>query len=267
MRLGALLLAGTAVAISACGGNVPATGAGNPPPPAPVELSTCAPGAVLRGTTYDIMRSRFAFGSTPVLDDANGLMRWVGDHGVVAIWPSGAAQGSMNAGAPERNLPDWSNDVPALEAHVRAYFVTFNIDACQMPTASALGGSGGRTIELPRSVDGISVAESRAFARFESENQTTDESLYWPTVSAEVVTAARALRDRLTDPAQLAAYKALLPGDAQGDGVVRIHHTSSVLEGPFQAAATYDVVRQSTDTRGASNLSFDASGAAITTIW
>jgi hypothetical protein len=35
--------------------------------------------------------------------------------------------------------------------------------------------------------------------------------------------------------------QAKLPADAQGDGLVILHHTSSLSTAPFAAAATYDV--------------------------
>src|SRR5258708_809481 len=67
-------------------------------------VTGCEVGAPLAGATYDLKKSRFAFGSTPVRDDANGFIRWVGVDGVVAFEQSGAEIGSMNGGAPEASL-------------------------------------------------------------------------------------------------------------------------------------------------------------------
>ena len=62
-----------------------------------------------------------------------------------------------------------------------------------------------------------SPSASRTHGRTSSRaNQTTGEGFYWPTIPADVVTAARSLRDRLTDPAALAAYKALLARGGSG---------------------------------------------------
>lgn len=171
-------------------------------------LDLCTAGAPLSGAPYDLARSRFAFGSTPTRRDEFGLVRWVGDHGVVAIESSGGEIGEMNSGAPEVVLPDWSNDPAALETHVRAYFASFGVAACQSPSAQILDDPFGRTVSLLRSVDGVTIAESLAYARLNSQDQSTGEGFYWPMIPADVVTSARALHDRLADPARLAAFKA-----------------------------------------------------------
>jgi hypothetical protein len=72
----------------------------------------------------------------------------------------------------------------------------------------------------------------------------------------------------------LAAYKAKLPADAQGQGQVLIHHTSAGSSSPFHAAVTYDVVQTEppSDSGGISlggeaDLSFDPNGNPVTTAW
>ena len=230
-------------------------------------IDLCAAGAPLSGAPYDLAKSRFAFGSTPTRMDGFGLVRWVGDHGVVAIEKSGGELGEMNAGAPEVALPDWSNDPAALEAHTRAYFASFGVASCQAATAQVFENPFGQNPSLVRSVDGVTVSESAAYARFNSQDQTTSEAFYWPTIPADVVTTARALHDRLADPAELAAYKAKLPAAAQGDGVVNIHHTSAASTAPFAAAATYDVEAPSTVLGAGALLSFDADGNPVSSEW
>jgi hypothetical protein len=139
-------------------------GTGSPVDPAAASgvVTGCEVGAPLAGAAYDIKKSRFAFGSTPTQDDASGFVRWVGVDGVIAIEQSGGELGILNGGAPEASLPDWSDDPAALSSHVTAYFATFGVSVCQIGVASVHGGSGGRTIALARSVDGINVAESLA---------------------------------------------------------------------------------------------------------
>jgi len=244
-------------------------GTGSPVDSAAVSgvVTGCEIGAPLAGAAYDIEKSRFAFGSTPTQDDANGFVRWVGVDGVVAIEQSGGELGILNGGAPEASLPDWSDDPTALASHVTAYFATFGVSACQVGGAAVDGGSGGRTIALARSVDGINVAESLAYARLDNQDQSTSEGFYWPTIPADVVTSARAFHAKLADPTELVAYKAKLPADAQGDGLVNLHHTSSSSTSPFAAAATYDVEPPPDPLGLGSTLSFDADGNPVSTTW
>ncbi|HZU85565.1 MAG TPA: hypothetical protein VE987_21695 [Polyangiaceae bacterium] len=237
--------------------------------------ASCQPGATLTGASYDIAKSRFAFGSTPAPEDAGSLVRWVGRDGVVAIFQGGEELGSLNGGAPEANLPDWSSDTAALAAHVSAYFESMGVAACQIATpgvlSSASGGgsvdggsfvvAGPTSVVLSRAVDGIPVVESLAGARFDTDDQTTEEDFYWPEVPASVVVDARSLRDRLADPRVLAAYKATLPSNAQGDGQVVIHHSIGGSAPPLRAAATYDVT---TSGLFPTTLSFDANGQPVT---
>jgi hypothetical protein len=154
----------------------------------------------------------------------------------------------------------------ALADHEREYFGTMGVASCQIDDTPGLtSGSGGTNAILERAVDGIPVGESYAWAHFVATNQTTGEGFYWPTIPADVVTAARALRDRLADPTALAAYKALLPPEAQGDGQVVIHHTDGSLDTkPFTAVATYDVFEDGGLLGMGSNHHFDASGNEVT---
>ncbi|MGA7119157.1 MAG: hypothetical protein WBY94_03620, partial [Polyangiaceae bacterium] len=62
---------------------------------------TCASGSPLAGASYDVARSRFAFGSAPSVEDAGTFVRWMGSDGVVGISSDGSELGIMNAGAPE----------------------------------------------------------------------------------------------------------------------------------------------------------------------
>jgi len=230
-------------------------------------VTGCEPGAPLAGAAYDVGKSRFAFGSTPAEEDGQGLVRWVGADGVVAIEQSGGELGILNGGAPEAALPDWSTDTTALTAHGTAYFASFGVSACQVGHAQIDAGSGGRTVALARAVDGIAIAESLAYARFDDQNQSTSEGLYWPAIPADVVSSARALQAKLADPTELAAYKAKLPADAQGDGTVVLHHTSSSSTAAFAAAATYDVATPPGPLGRGSMLSFDTDGNPVSTSW
>jgi hypothetical protein len=243
--------------------------------------ASCATGQPLTGASYDVAKSRFAFGSKPAAIDVGALVRWTGTDGVVAIWTDGSEMASMNAGAPEADLPDWSRDGDALAAHVTAYFVSMGVATCQISGTDGTysAGGGGSTdgdatfmttsqtnVGLVRTIDGVPVVESLAFARFDTSDQTTYETFYWPTIPADVVAAARAFHDQLAAPEALAAYKAKLPANAQGDGRVVIHHRVSGSSLPFTAVAVYDTVQMTPENDGG-DLSFDPSGKLVMDTW
>jgi hypothetical protein len=221
-------------------------------------LHSCDPGAELTGAEYDIAKSKFAFGSTPTKSESNGLTRWTGANGVVGVFPNGSTLASLNGGAAEADVKDWTSTHETLTEHVRAYFLSMGVAPCQSANTQTLGGSAGVAISLNREVAGIPVIGSTAYAQFNEHDLSTSEGLYWPTVPASVVTAARAFAAQLTEPAGLASYKAKLPANAQGEGQVVVHHSPSTSTQAFAALTSYDVIA------GRSTLSFDANAAPLT---
>jgi hypothetical protein len=245
------------------------------------STGTCSTSGPLSGASYDLAESRFAFGSTPSAQDAGSLVRWVGSDGVVAIFSDGSEIGSMDANAPEANLPDWSTDPSMLTAHASAYWVSMGVASCQIAGTGidSSGGGGGPTdggpatftagpsrVILSRGIDSVPVVESLAVARFDVNDQTTQEAFYWPEIPADVVSAAVDFKNQLADPSALSAFKAKLPADAQGQGSIVIHHTSAGSTSPFQTATTYQVEGQ--DPLGfGGDLNFDQNGNPVTTVW
>jgi hypothetical protein len=142
------------------------------------------------------------------------------------------------------------------------------VEPCQIADTQVEAGTDGYTISLVRGVDGIAVGESIAYAKFDVNDQTTSEGLYWPSIPAETVASARAFRDLVADPVALAAYKAKLPATAQGNGVVIIHHSRCPplsTSSAFQSGATYDV---SGGYPWSASLSFDINGNPVSTaLW
>jgi hypothetical protein len=261
----------------ACGG----AGNGASASDDPLASEPCATGQPLAGASYDIAKSRFAFGSTPVAVDAGALVRWTGSEGVVAIWSDGAESASLNGGAPAANLPGWSGDGESLDAHVVAYFESMGVQPCQIASTGEESGAmgGGPTdgsgdilvatptaVSLARGVQGVNVRDSLANAEFDSNDQTTEETLYWPEIPADVVSAALVFQAQLAAPGALAAYKAKLPTDAQGPGSVVIHHSSMGTSAPFVAAAVYDTVEITPDDSGG-DIFFDPNGNPVTPTW
>ena len=240
----------------------------NPGTVAPADGSnvaaTCWSGQDLPGASYDLSKSRFAFGSSPVREDANGLVRWVGSQGVIAIAANGSVGASSNSDSPALNRPSFSLDADVVAAHLRAYFKAMGVPDCQVQDVGfSSGGFGGASAtildaSLVRGIDGIVIGESQAWADFTVDDQTTDEGFFWPAIPASVVSGAIAFRDQLKDPQQLADYKAKLPAGVQGDGIVAIHHSP-----PFSSSATVKAIVTYDTGIGPSPVSFDTSGARV----
>ncbi|HEY6462946.1 MAG TPA: hypothetical protein VIY73_22400 [Polyangiaceae bacterium] len=270
----------TSPSTGSVGASASSSGSGSSGSSSDGDATSCTTGVPLEGAAYDLTKSRFAFGSTPVPQDAGSLTRWVGSDGIVAIESNGSEMGSMDAFAPESGLPDWSTDTTKLTAHAVEYWESMGVASCQIAGTGIDGSvSGGGSVDggtfqtttqsivtIQRAVQGVPVSESLAVARFDVNDQTTVESFYWPEIPADVVSAAIAFQSQLADPTALAAYKAKPPADAQGQGAVVIHHTSSFSTSPFQSAATYDVIETTPEDDGG-DLSFDPNGNPVTTTW
>ena len=226
----------------------------------------CGGGADLAGYVHTVAHSRFAFGGTPIESKEGSIERWTGPDGVFALEANGNATAILNGGAPEQSAAPFG-DADAHNAHVVSYFTGAGMPTCEVGAVQALGGSssgGGSVVStsITRTIDGIAIDESIAYASFIATDQTTLEGVYWPVLPQAVVADARSWRDALSDAANLAAYRATLPSDAQGSGRVVLHHTPMYSTLAFQAVATFDVdpaPPASDDTR-----SFDRSGHRVT---
>jgi hypothetical protein len=246
------------------------------------DVAVCPINEALAGTSYDVSKSRFAFGGTPVKTVSGSITHWTGPDGALAIFSNGEMLAILNANAPETDIAPLSGTEAMLTAYVRDYYVTMGVPPCQIASSNIVswsgGGSGsamgdagetivtgGVTLGLRRGVAGIPVQESLANAAFDVDYQTTSETFYWPEIPVDVVEAAAALQAKLADPQALAAYKAKLPKNAQGDGQVVIHHTDGSLSfDPFKAVATYDVLMSGDAGDQNPDLSFDGSGNPVT---
>jgi hypothetical protein len=239
-----------------------------PTPPAGNAVATCSETA---GATWSFEKSRFAFGGTPVWD---GPGHWTSPHAAGSGGPDALA--IPNADAPEQGRPDFSNDPEVLKQHVKEYLMGFGIGACQIADVSVLASFGGGgpvggpytttsshlSIVLARAIDGIPVDESHAGATMNDQDQSTHEEIFWPELPAEVVVAAKAFRDKLKDPAELAAYKSKLPTNygPLPDGMIAIHHSLGFGNEALKFHFSYDVTQARSS--GAS-VSFDADGKMI----
>ena len=114
-----------------------------------------------------------------------------------------------------------------------------------------------RSIDLSRAIDGIPVAESHANATMNDQDQSTREEIFWPELPSDVVAGAKAFRDKLKDPAELAAYKAKLPNQAQESGEVMLHHSLGFSDQPLKFYFSWSTIM------GSSPVSFDSDGKYV----
>jgi hypothetical protein len=199
--------------------------------------------------------SKFQTGSglTTVVDSA--YSRTSGSNGVFAVrLTNGSAHGILNAGVA---FTPYAGGRSAHEALVNAYFAgaglpTDQVGPIQSGTTGWGSGAAGSpevpskyayTSVISRSLSGIRVAESHAWARLDSSGGVVAEGIYWPTLDASVVADALALAATLANPTTSVGYIASLPIPASvaSTGSVVIHHTSEFVDAPVQAVACYDV--------------------------
>jgi hypothetical protein len=102
------------------------------------------------------------------------------------------------------------------------------------------------TTHLERSVGGIPIEGSVAFAALDSNHKVINEGVYWPAIPATVVARAQALRRMLADSQAKAGFLAKLrrvrPDIGDAEGSVVIVHTSAFYHGALQVQAVYSVL-------------------------
>jgi hypothetical protein len=219
-------------------------------------VGAVAPSAPGREYRHTLARSRFDPGAAPTSRSELGLDKLVGANGVFATDPvTGAAWASPNADAPAYKRPPLTTDGDTHNQRVISYFQSAGIPAAEIKNAHVTtlmetGGASNQQIPAPkltayysilaRAVDGISVPDSFAWARFNADDQVVEEGVYWPPIPASVVDAAKKLASTLADPAAGPKLRAALPSAAAPEEVV-IRHTNGADHSPFQAVAYYDV--------------------------
>jgi len=120
------------------------------------------------------------------------------------------------------------------------------------------------TTHLERTLGGIPVESSFAYAALDSNGEVIEEGVHWPAIPADVLADALALKQQLGTPDRrtgfLAAVEASQAGAGAASGEVKIVHSPPTYHGRFEARAVYTVVVPDKDTRMAHVLRFD--GAA-----
>ena len=219
--------------------------------------------STLAGYVHSIDRSRFRIGQGTTLEvNAPTLRRWRGSLGTFAVDPTnGWSMGDLNADAPRG---PYILDDTAQGTHVKAYFVaaglpidqvawvgaTYNVEGGGAVSDPASGIAHLESINsiLRRSINGIKIIESVAWAKMTTAGDVDAEYVFWPPIDMSVVNAATAFAATIGDAAAHTAFISRLPGVVQRDDGVVIHHTSPVVHAAATAYVAYDVVLGTTPT-------------------
>lgn len=256
--------------------------------------STEAQPAVDGGARFEhrIGNSRFDVGGHRREQTEGPHQRVIGDRGVFytdAV--TGATLAVLHApGTPKgmamvSQLPHGlTNDPDRHSAEVRRYLVSSGIPAAEVSgthvtTTMAGGGPVSEgvqasastflwyTTHLERSLNGIPVEGSFAFAALDTEGKAITEGVYWPAIPADVVHRANALKRKLESADEARAFQGQLhkarPDVQDTTGEVRIVHTGAGHHGGFEAHAVYSVVVRNPHGGKAEIVRFDDQGAVV----
>lgn len=278
---------GLFLVLGACTSAQLATTATEPPSRPP----TVGPEGV--GYEHTIGHSRFNVGAGARREVEGPYERVVGDKGAFLV---DTITGATLA-VPTRAFPAIPKGAAAIDyprpltenpeehtAVVRAYLVGAGIPAAQVSgthvTTTMTGGGPVKdgvqaarsrllwySTHLERSVAGIPVEGSIAFAALDSERHVITEGVYWPGIPSDVVQKARDFRQRLESENERTAFLARVRA-ARADvretrGEVTIVHTSAGYHGTFEAKAVYTVVVRSPNGGKAQIVRFDETGAVV----
>ena len=216
--------------------------------------TTAAQSGAYPGFVHEVSRSRFKIGSAPMLEvDTPKFRRWRGDLGAWAIdLTNGWSMGIVNADTP---TGPYDLDEVAHGQQVRAYFVAAGLPEDQIRdvrTTYQVGGGGpveessSVTLQsinsiLTRSLEGVPVIESVAWAKMNRAGEVEMEYVFWPPIDKEVVARAAKFARKMADSEERAAFLAKLPGVLYKDAGVVIHHTDPSVHAPPTAYVSYDV--------------------------
>jgi hypothetical protein len=227
----------------------------NVPARAAIRTAETLSAAMIPGFAQSMSTSKFQTGGAVTTSVSVGMTRWVGSNGVFAVdSANGSASGVMNGGVP---FTPYAGGRVAHEALVRAYFLGAGLPADQVgqvrTNTNARGDGVPGSPEVPtkfsyssivtRSVSGILVGESHAWARLDVNGNVVAEGVYWPALDASAVSDAVLISQTISGSGG-AAYFAILPvaPALSGTGSVVIHHSSAFVETTaFQDFGCYDV--------------------------
>ncbi len=246
--------------------------------PAATTPSTPAPvsqGPMVRGYAHQKEASLFRLGSGVTYLSKQNLSRSIGSEGVFVVHElNGMSMAVPNASAHVLTLPSMFDNAEAHNQHTLTYFQNAGIPKDQISgVETSYEGVGGGSLNevhetnapimtahysiLRRSIDGIPVPDSFAFARFANDGSIVTEGVHWPAVPQKAVDEAKLMATAMKDPQQASAMRAKLPA---GQVQVSIRHTSFVESLKTSAYASYEVM-VSDKTTAVHHRHFDLNGA------
>jgi hypothetical protein len=204
--------------------------------------------------------SLFHLGSNLSSRNDMGMDKVVGDEGVFATDPrTGAVRAILNGGASAARVPGLAGTAAVHNERVKAYFLRAGLPADQIGDTQVMtqmeGGGppgvieGGRsatfvsyTTVITRVVQGVPVPDSFAVARFNKNDETTMEWVYWPSIPGSIIDDAKKLSALLGDAHARSAYVDKLPPEVarNSQAEVTIRH-SDFADPKFTTFASYDV--------------------------
>jgi len=249
-------------------------------------VSTAAPAKDATGAAFkhSFANSKFHIGANAGAMTHLGLNKYVGSEGSFATDPrNGSVRAILNGDSPTLlNFKPLTNDPAVHNATTLAYFKGAGLPAAQVGDVQALpsmqGGSDAKgNVDAPkftgyasivyRTVSGVRVPDSFAWAIFDANNEVVQESVHWPEIPQAAIAEALAMQKMMASPASAAAFHASLPAEAQAaaaadEGEVTIRHgaTDAADPSPF---ASYDVLVPGRNGERGKTRHFDRSGKEI----
>jgi hypothetical protein len=209
------------------------------------------------GYVHALTGSRFNIGDFIATRNEGGLEKQVGSAGVFATRTANGAVMAVPNASTSRNAGSYGGSAAAHNDYVKGYFISSGIPAEQIQSVhvNAIGtghmtaGDRGKVPQpdhvaystvLFRAIEGVRVVDSVAWARADATGGIVAEEVYWPTISAAEVQAAKAMRARLADSVEGPRVLAALGAEA-GNVEVVIRHGGSTIDAAPAAHAAYDV--------------------------
>lgn len=255
------------------------------PPAERTQATESAVSVAAAGVAYvhAVARSRFDVGPGARIEAEGPISRVVGDNGVFATDQVTGATLAIRNAVPAKNYPKGlTNDPTSHSAAVKSYLLAAGIPANEVSgthvtTTMAGGGpvaSGVQplqsqllwyTTHLERSLGGVPVEGSFAYAALDTAGQPISEGVYWPAIPAATVAEAQALKAKLGSAAARSAYLAKVTAaqpDVGGEGCeVKIVHTGAGYGGAFDAKAVCSGIARSAAGGKPRIVRFDETGA------